>query len=97
MARGFSWLLSYTWSKIGATSQATRTRANLIGDPFLENPTPQRWFYTAAFTTPQPCTFGTAGRNILRSDSLENLDVSLFREDRIAERVRLQSGRKRST
>jgi hypothetical protein len=77
-------------ANIGATSQATRTRADLVGNPFLENPTPQRWFDTGAFATPRPYTFGTAGRNLLRSDALQNLDLSLFREDRITERVRLQ-------
>jgi hypothetical protein len=31
----------------------------------LDNPTPERWFNTAAFQFSTPFTFGNAGRNVL--------------------------------
>src|SRR5206468_7428580 len=39
-------------------------RPNLIGDPSVDNPSPDRWFNTAAFVTPPFGSFGNAGRNI---------------------------------
>jgi hypothetical protein len=65
-------------------------RPNLVGDPGLTNPAPSLWFNKAAFAAPPAFTFGSAGRNILRTDSLSNLDFSLFREDQLHERVRSQ-------
>lgn len=60
-------------------------RANLIGNPHLANPSPLKWFNTAAFAAPPPYTFGTSGRNSLRSDWGRNLDLSVFREFPISE------------
>jgi carboxypeptidase family protein/TonB-dependent receptor-like protein len=55
-------------------------RPNLVGDPILskDERTIDRYFNTAAFALPsvnQP--FGSAGRNILRSDSFYQLDFGL--------------------
>jgi len=77
-------------ANIGAINQAVRARPNLVGSPVLANPRPEAWFNTAAFSSPAQFTFGTSGRNILRTDNLTNLDLSLFREDRIREGIRLQ-------
>jgi len=54
-------------------------RPNLVSDPKLDNPTPQRWFNTSAFTVPETFTFGSAGRNIMRADGRANFDLSVFR------------------
>ena len=60
-------------------------RANLVGNPTLDNPTPGKWFNTAAFAAPAQYTFGNLGRNTLRSDWLRNFDLSLFRQFPIRE------------
>ena len=77
-------------ANVGALDAASRDRPDLVGDPHLSNPTPALWFNKAAFRSPAQYTFGNAGRNILRSGALKQLDLSLFREDRITERVKLQ-------
>src|SRR5581483_11276773 len=65
-------------------------RPDLVGDPHLSNPTPTLWFNKTAYAMPKPYTFCTSGRNQLRSDNYTNLYFSLFREDAITERLRLQ-------
>jgi hypothetical protein len=54
-------------------------RPNVTGDPRLENPTPDRWFNTAAFTLPPYGTFGNAGRNILDGPGYQNLNLGLLK------------------
>ena len=51
-----------------------------------------RWFETSVFSQPAPFTFGTMGPTVsdLRNDGVRNYDVSLFKEFRIAERVKAQ-------
>ncbi len=65
-------------------------RPNLVGDPKLDNPTPERWFNTQAFVIPPRFTFGNTSRNALRADAWQNWDFSLFRSFDIRERHRLQ-------
>jgi len=77
-------------ANIGAVNNATRARPDLIGNPNLDNPRPEAWFEKSAFAAPRQFTFGSAGRNILRSDGFQNLDLSFFREDRFGERLTLQ-------
>jgi hypothetical protein len=62
-------------------------RPNLLRDPKLENPTPERWFDTSALPVPPRYTFGSAGRNILRGPALFTLDVSLARQFWVRERT----------
>lgn len=64
----------------------TALRPNLIGNPYLENPTLGRYFNTAAFsnagvTASNP---GSAGRNILRGPGYSNLDLSTFKRFNLA-------------
>jgi hypothetical protein len=59
-------------------------RLNLVGDPNLSNPKPEQWFNQDAFAAPAPFTFGTLGRNTFRTDGVTNLDLSLFRQFRLA-------------
>ncbi len=65
-------------------------RLNLVGNPNQSNRTPTNWLNTAAFALPAPFTFGSLGRDSLRSDWFRNLDFSLFREFPISESKRLQ-------
>ena len=73
-----------------ANRQPRYMRANLVGDPTVDNPAPARWIDTAAFASPAAFTFGNLGRNTLRSDWNRTFDLSLFREFPIAERARVQ-------
>ncbi len=73
------------------------TRANWNGqDPRLDAPPTerlQRWFDTSVFSQPAPFTFGNAGTTspMLRSDSVRNLDLSLFKHFVLSGRLRLQA------
>ena len=75
-------------ANIGNTG--TYLRADLVGDPNLSNPTPERWINTDAFAAPQPFTFGNLGRNRLLPDNVYRFDLSLFKNFRITERLRAQ-------
>ncbi|MBM3736920.1 MAG: TonB-dependent receptor [Acidobacteria bacterium] len=66
-------------------------RLHQIGNPKLSNPNPNvAWFNTAAFAIPAPFTFGSLGRNTMRSDWIRKADVSLFRIFPIMEGKRLE-------
>jgi len=72
------------------------TRANWNGDnPGLDTPREerlQRWFDTTVFSQPAAFSFGNAGATfpLLRTDSVRNLDVSMFKHFAVG-RVRLQA------
>lgn len=73
------------------------TRANWNGqDPRLETPREERllqWFDTAVYSQPAAFTFGNAGAAspLLRTDSVRNLDLSLFKHVALPGRIRLQA------
>jgi hypothetical protein len=50
---------------------------NRIASGKLSHPTAAKWFNPAAFAIPAQYTYGTAGRDILRSDGLVDLDATL--------------------
>jgi hypothetical protein len=52
------------------------SRADLVGDPNLDNPTADKWFNTDAFKAPVNA-FGNSDRNILRAPSYWNVDLTL--------------------
>lgn len=53
----------------------------------------QRWFDTSAFSQPAAFTFGNAGATVplLRTDSVRNVDVSVFKHFTLSGRARLQA------
>jgi len=67
-------------------------RPNLVGDPNLGKPTIDRWFNTDAFAVIPPFTFGNAPRNLprTRTDGLFDIDLTVMRNIRIREQIRLQ-------
>ncbi|MDW8240075.1 MAG: TonB-dependent receptor [Acidobacteriota bacterium] len=73
--------------QIGRTNS---NRPNLIGDPNAGPRTAEQWFNVAAFVTPTPGFFGTAGRNIVEADSFSAIDLSFQKETSITERWRVQ-------
>ncbi|HZO55750.1 MAG TPA: carboxypeptidase regulatory-like domain-containing protein [Bryobacteraceae bacterium] len=58
----------------------------------LDNPTIDRWFDTNAFSNPAGYTFGNVSRTLpdIHSDSLYNLDLSLFKNFHFGEKMSLQ-------
>jgi hypothetical protein len=70
-------------------------RANLVGNPRLD-PNRSRadvtnmWFNTKAFDVPPLGADGNSGRNIIDNPGLKNVDLGLFRDFSILERMRLQ-------
>jgi hypothetical protein len=71
----FSPQISFDNANVGIGNQ----RPNLVGNPNGPH-TVQEWFNTSAFAAPALYTWGSAGRDIMRSDGTQNLDFSLFKE-----------------
>jgi hypothetical protein len=74
----------------------TNDRANLVGNPVLDPHRSQEavvaeWFNTAAFAQPATGTDGTSGRNILDGPGSRDIDLGLFRNFKIRERIALQA------
>jgi hypothetical protein len=65
-------------------------RPNVVGDPRLSDPSPQRWLNTAAFVIPPRGTFGDSGRNVIEGPGLATVNLSLVKNTAISEAVRLQ-------
>jgi len=67
-------------------------RPDLNGKPeILGNVGPgQKFFDVTRFSNPAPARFGTAGRNILSGPGLINVDLSVFRQFRLSERMTLE-------
>lgn len=64
-------------------------RPNLVADP--EGPkTINQWFNTAAFVNPPTNTFGNAGRSLVDGPGIHLWDLSIYKNFRITEEVRLQ-------
>jgi hypothetical protein len=61
-----------------------------LGSGKLSNPTIADWFDKTAFALPATFTYGNSGGDILREDRFKNLDLSLFKQFRFAERASLQ-------
>jgi len=72
---------------IANTGNVGYMRPNVVGNWKLDSPTPQAWFNKAAFASPAQFTFGNAGRNILRGDTVTRFDMSVFRNLRFGEKA----------
>jgi hypothetical protein len=72
------------WANVGGSS-----RAELVGDWRLDDPTTSQWFRREAFTTPAPGSFGNSGRNILTGPGYANVDLGLQRNFAIGRGGRL--------
>jgi Carboxypeptidase regulatory-like domain len=70
-------------------------RANLVGNPNLDPNRPRsqvlaQWFNTAAFVANPIGTDGTSARNLLDAPGYKNVDMGLFRDFQMKEKVKLQ-------
>jgi hypothetical protein len=74
---------------VGSTASL---RPNVLRDPNIpaSQRTPQHWFDTAAFVTPQAFTYGNAGRSIIKGPTVRNLDLALLRDFKAHERLTVQ-------
>lgn len=72
----------------------TNDRAQLIGDPRIDNPTAARWFNTAAFVQNRVvtgvATDGNSPRNVLDGPGFRVVDLALSRDFNLTERVKLR-------
>ena len=88
----------FTVSVFGDTANAgtllgeNPIRANYTGAPVFGpgTRTADRWFNTAAFTTPAAFTFGNVGRNTVYGPGRQTLDLALQREFAMTETIKLQ-------
>jgi len=64
-------------------------RLNVVGDPNSGVPD-GRAYNPAAFVLPAIGTFGNSGRNIVRGDTFNNFNLSLFKDIRTSETTRIQ-------
>jgi hypothetical protein len=82
----------YTVGVSGPTlnNGAGTNRANLVGDPNLpsDQRTYDRWLNTAAFTAPPNYVWGNQGKNMLRSPSFAQTDVSIQKRFPVTETMR---------
>lgn len=65
-------------------------RPNVVGNPQLNNRSPEQWFNTSAFAFPPPGNFGNAGRNILDGPGYQNVNVSFLKNTQLKEDLNLQ-------
>jgi hypothetical protein len=65
-------------------------KPNLVGDPLALTRSVYQWFNPNAFALPPLGTLGNFGRNVLRTTHQTALDFSMFKNNRITERVNLQ-------
>nr|MDQ2900642.1 TonB-dependent receptor [Acidobacteriota bacterium] len=71
-------------------------RANIVGDPRLDPHRARaqavnRWFNTAAFAAGAIGMDGNAARNLLDAPGIRNVDMGIFRDFALRERVKLQA------
>jgi hypothetical protein len=87
--RGFP--ITITAADLGGLNDTQGTnRADLVGDPRVDERTVIRWFNTAAFAQPAPGALGSLGRNTERGPGVNNLDFALFKNFALVGDVRLQ-------
>ncbi len=79
---------------LSATAVGGANRPNAVPgqQAKLDNPTLERWFNTDAFSIPEPYTLGNVSRTLpnVHSDSLFNMDLSVFKEFTVREGKRVQ-------
>ena len=72
----------------------TNDRAQLIGNPHIDHPTPQQWFNTAAFVQNKVvtgvATDGNSPRNLLDGPGYRVVDLAISRDFNLSERFRLR-------
>ena len=65
-------------------------RPNVTGRVAVDDPGPDQWFSTSAFSMPAFGTFGNAGRNIIEGPGYQNVNLALLKQLRLRGRTSLQ-------
>lgn len=86
LGSGLPYSVSFTSSVQGWPS----SRADIVGNPGLPNPTLTQWFNPAAFAVPQPFTFGNSAPYSLFGPRYANWDTGVFKNFTIKELFRIQ-------
>jgi hypothetical protein len=87
--RGFP--ITITAADLGGLNDTFGTnRADLVGDPKVDERTVNRWFNTAAFAQPAAGALGNLPRNSERGPGVNNLDLALFKNFALGRGMRLQ-------
>src|SRR5262245_19936525 len=66
------------------------SRADIVGDPKISNPSTQGWFNPAAFAVPAPFLYGNSARNLLFGPGYFGWDAAIFKNTQLTERLRLE-------
>jgi hypothetical protein len=82
----YSLLAGYDNANVGGGPQRPTLIGNLLPSGFDQ--TADHWFDTQAVTV-VPYTYGNLGRNTLRQDGLQNVDLGISKRTRISERLNL--------
>ena len=83
--------ITITAADLGGLNDTQGTnRADLVGDPSVDERTVTRWFNTAAFKQPPQGALGNLGRNTERGPGINNLDLAVFKNFEFGRGVRLQ-------
>ena len=86
LGSGLPYSVSFTSSVQGWPS----SRADIVGNPGLQNPTLTQWFNPAAFAVPQPFTFGNSAPYSLYGPRFVNWDTGVFKNFQVKELFRIQ-------
>jgi len=66
------------------------SRADLVGDPHVSNPSRSQWFNPAAFQLPAPYTYGNSGANFLFGPGFTNWDAAFMKNFGIRDKYNVQ-------
>lgn len=66
------------------------TRANLVGDSDVSNPTPEQWFDTSAFAAPAPREYGNSPIGVMEGPGTHILDLGLMKNFYFGDRKYIQ-------
>jgi Carboxypeptidase regulatory-like domain/TonB dependent receptor len=88
---GFPFSVTNANNRSGTRPATTNSdRPNMIGSGKVANRTLARWFNTSDFVAQPLATFGNERRNQLYGPGLQRVDLSLFKNFNIYERLRLE-------
>ncbi len=86
MGTGEPYSITFTSTTVGWPS----SRADIIGNPNVDNPTIDRWFDPSAFGVPAPFEYGNSARNMLFGPGYFNWDAGILKNTNITERMLLE-------
>ena len=86
MGGGLPYSVTFTSTTLGWPS----SRADIVGDPSLDDPSIDLWFNPAAFAVPGQFLYGNSARNLLWGPGFFNWDAAIFKNTQLTEKIRLE-------